>query len=110
MNGFIKAGYEINDNINITGDFSIADFNSQDPGTIYNPAYFGIDIMRAKASLSVQNRYDRVEGGLIAFWNFGDHDFTNGWISRDYHAGVSLYQGGTDRFPDRRRKCYRSKA
>ncbi len=93
VNGFIKAGYDINDNISVTGDFSVADFNSQDPGTIYNPAYFGIDILRAKASLSVQNRYDRVEGGLIAFYNYGDHDFTDGWISRDYHAGVSLYQG-----------------
>lgn len=93
VNGFVKAGYEVNDNISITGDVSIADFNSQDPGTIFNPAFFGIDIRRGKASLAVKNRYDKSEGGLIAFCNFGDHEFTNGWLSRDYHAGLSLYQG-----------------
>ncbi len=93
INGYLKAGYELNDNIDIQADFSIADFNSQDPGTIYNPAFFGIDILRGKTSLSVKNQYEKVEGGLIAFYNFGDHDFTDGWKSEDYHAGVSLYQG-----------------
>ncbi len=93
VNGYLKAGYELNENIDIMADVSIADFNSQDPGSIYNPAFFGIDIMRGKTSLSVKNRYEKVEGGLIAFYNFGDHEFTDGWESEDYHAGVSLYQG-----------------
>ena len=93
VNGYLKAGVELNENIDIMADVSIADFNSQDPGTIYNPAFFGIDILRGKTSLSVKNRYEKVEGGIIAFYNFGDHVFTDGWESEDYHAGVSLYQG-----------------
>lgn len=93
VNGYLKAGYELNENIGIQADVSIADFTSQDPGTIYNPAFFGIDILRGKTSFSVKNRYEKVEGGLIAFYNFGDHEFTDGWESKDYHAGVSLYQG-----------------
>jgi len=93
VNGYLKAGFELNEHINIQADLSIADFNSQDPGTIYNPAFFGIDILRGKTSLSVKNHYEKVEGGLIAFYNFGDHEFTDGWQSEDYHAGVSLYQG-----------------
>ncbi len=93
VNGYIKAGYEINKNIDISADVNIADFDAQDPGPDFNPAYFGIDIMRGKTSLAVNNRYEKVEGGLIAFYNFGEHSFTNGWESEDWHAGISLFQG-----------------
>jgi len=93
VNGFIKAGYELNKNISVAADVSIADFNSQDPGTIFNPAFFGIDILRGKTSFAVKNRFSKAEGGLIAFYNFGNHEFTNGWISEDYHTGISIYQG-----------------
>lgn len=93
VNGYIKAGYDISNHFHLKADLSLADFNSQDPGTIYNPAYFGIDILRGRASLAVNNRFDKTEGGLIAFYNFGHHEFTNDWVSDDYHAGVSLFQG-----------------
>lgn len=93
VNSYIKAGYEINNHFNLKADISLADFNSQDPGTIYNPAFFGIDILRGRASLAVNNRFDLSEGGLIAFYNFGNHEFTNDWVSDDYHTGVSLFQG-----------------
>jgi outer membrane receptor protein involved in Fe transport len=92
-NGYIKTGYELSDNFRLSADFSLADINSEDPGSIYNPSLFGIDILRGKASLSLHNQFERTEGGLIAFYNYGDHDFSDGWISSDYHAGVSLFQG-----------------
>ncbi len=93
VNGFVKAGYELSKNFSVSADLSIADFNSQDPGTIFNPAFFGIDILRGKTSFAVKNRFNKAEGGLIAFYNFGNHEFTNGWISKDYHTGISMYQG-----------------
>jgi len=93
VNGFLKAGYQLNSNIDIMADFNIADFNAQDPGPVYNPAFFGIDIFRGKASLSVKNSFEKVDGGMIAFYNFGNHDLTDGWVSEDYHAGISFYQG-----------------
>ncbi len=93
VNGYVKAGYELSDNFQLTADVNIADFNAQDPGSVFNPAYFGIDIMRGKTSLAVKNQFEKVEGGLTAFYNFGEHSFSNGWESKDYHAGVSLYQG-----------------
>ncbi len=93
VNAYIKASYQMNKHIDVMVDFGMADFSSEDPGTIYNPSFFGIDIMRGKASLKVNNRFDNLEGGLTAFYNFGDHDFTDGWVSRDYHGGLSIYQG-----------------
>lgn len=93
VNGFLKTGYELNENFEVSADVSIADFNAQDPGTIFNPSFFGIDILRGKTSFSVKNHFDKAEGGLLAFYNFGDHSFTNGWESKDRHSGISLYQG-----------------
>ncbi len=93
INGFLKAGYELNRNFKVSADFSIADFTSEDPGPVFNPALFGIDIIRGRASVAVKNQFEKTEGGLIGFYNFGTHEFTNGWLSEDYHAGVSLYQG-----------------
>lgn len=93
INGYLKAGYEISNAIKVTGDVSIAEFDAQDPGSIYNPAFFGIDILRGKTSLAIKNQYEKVEGGLQLFYNFGEHTFTNGWNSRDRHLGLSFYQG-----------------
>src|SRR5690554_5330679 len=93
FNGYLKAGYELSNAIKVTADVSIAEFDAQDPGSIYNPARFGIDIMRGKTSLAVKNQFDKVEGGLQLFYNFGEHNFSNGWNSRDRHLGLSFYQG-----------------
>ena len=95
VNGFIKVGYELNKNFNLTADFSIADFSSEDPGPVFaaEPMLFGIDVMRGRASLAVKNQFENFEGGMIGFYNFGKHEFTDGWISDDYHAGISLFQG-----------------
>jgi outer membrane cobalamin receptor len=93
VNGYLKAGYELNDNFTISADAGLADFNAQDPGTVFNPMLFGIDILRGKTSFSIKNHFEKAEGGLLAFHNFGNHSFTNGWESQDRHSGVSLYQG-----------------
>jgi len=93
VNGYVKAGYDISKHFSLMADMSIADFTSQDPGPVFNPAYFGIDIRRGKASVSLKNRFDNTEGGLIAFYNFGNHDLSDGWVSDDYHTGISIYQG-----------------
>ncbi len=93
VNGYVKAGYQVNNNISLSADFSLADFKADDPGPVQNPALFGIDITRGKASFAVKNNYDKFQGGLTAFYNFGTHEFTNDWVSEDYHAGVSLFQG-----------------
>lgn len=93
VNGYVKAGYEISEHFDITADVSIADFDAQDPGSVYNPAFFGIDIIRGKTSLAVKNRFRKSEGGMTAFYNFGEHLFTDGWESKDRHSGLSIFQG-----------------
>ena len=92
-NALVKAGYDINKNLQVVADYSIAKFHSVDPGRIETPTIDVYDILRGKTSLTIKNNFGRMEGGLHLFYNFGDHDFRSGWISSDEYYGASLYQG-----------------
>ena len=91
-NGYTKVGYELNKNINMMADFSIAKFNGNDNGSIYAPAPFGIDITRGKASVSIENKYDEIEGAFKIYHNFGEHTLSDGFHSTDHNTGIMLYQ------------------
>ncbi|HYW95603.1 MAG TPA: TonB-dependent receptor, partial [Bacteroidales bacterium] len=94
-NGYLKAGYVVNRHIDVEADFNLAKFHSVDPGSVYaeQPVIFTADMTRGKASVSVSDKYDNVEGGLMAYYNYGDHDFSDGWVSHDENLGLSFYQG-----------------
>ena len=94
-NALVKAGYEINENFEIIADYSVAKFNSVDPGNIENPVIDKYDILRGKTSITLKNNFNSVEGGLNLFYNFGNHDFRSGWVSSDEYYGATLYQGIT---------------
>ena len=105
-NGYVKAGYEFNKYLSLTGDFSIAKFNGNDNGLVDSipgptvlpntlpatPKPFGIDITRGKASLSLENKTDELEGAFKIYHNFGEHTLTDGFHSTDRNSGLMLYQ------------------
>jgi len=92
-NGYTKVGYELNENISLTADFSIAKFKGNDNGSIYTtPAPFGIDITRGKTSLSLENKFEKSEGAIKFYHNFGEHDLSDGFHSTDRNSGATLYQ------------------
>jgi iron complex outermembrane receptor protein len=91
-NGFGKLGYEFNKHLNLTADYSIAKFIANDNGPIDEPEPFGIDILRGKASASLDNKFDKTEGSLKFYHNYGTHDLTDGWHSTDHNTGIMLYQ------------------
>lgn len=106
INGFVKAGYQLNKHIKISADFNIADFQSTDPGIDTNALsrqvasidaaslqLFYVDIVRGKTSLFINNIFNKLEGGLIAFYNFGEHNLSDGWHSNDVNKGIAAYQG-----------------
>ncbi len=93
-NSYAKAGYQINDNLKLAADFNIADMKGLDPGMIDSASEtFVANMIRGKTSISLMNSYDKMEGGVFAFLNFGDHDFSDGWKSTDENYGVSFYEG-----------------
>ena len=92
-NGYVKAGYRITPSMNLFADFSLAQFETADPGMSGGPAGYRIDILRGKTSLSFENRTEKLEGAVKLYYNFGDHDITDGWHSVDEVKGLMIYQG-----------------
>ena len=92
-NGYTKVGYELNKHLNLTADFSIAKYKGDDNGSVYDaPQPFNIDITRGKTSLSLDNKYDKLEGALKLYHNFGTHDLSDGFHSTDRNSGLMFYQ------------------
>jgi hypothetical protein len=64
------------------------------PGRIPPDAKVGerIDITRGYGSFTLQNEYEKASGSLKIFYNFGEHDITDGFHSLDDNYGVNLYE------------------
>lgn len=92
-NGYVKVTYQLNSHLNIFTDFNLAGYETSDPGMTGAPAGERIDILRGKTSFSLENKTDRLEGAVKLYYNFGDHDISDGWHSVDRMMGVMVYQG-----------------
>lgn len=91
-NGYTKIAYTINKNFNVYADINVAKFYANDNGPVFKPAPFSIDITRGKTALSIENKFNKSEGALKAYHNFGEHDLSDGWHSTDRNSGLMLYQ------------------
>src|SRR5690606_30273484 len=93
-NGYVKLGYEFNDHLWINTDLSMASFDAADPGPDTLNAAFGerIDITRGYWSLSLQNEFEQMSGAVKLFYNFGEHDITDGFHSKDHNYGINIYE------------------
>ncbi|MGQ8335751.1 TonB-dependent receptor [Sunxiuqinia sp. A32] len=93
-NGYVKAGYEINPNFKISSDFSLAKFKATDPGpdTLNAVAGASLDIKRGYWSAKLDNAFDKTSGSLKVFYNFGEHDISDGFHSIDHNAGFDFFQ------------------
>lgn len=92
-NGYVKASCQLNQAFNLMVDFNLAAYETADPGMTGAPAGERIDILRGKTSLSLDNKSEKLEGALKLYYNFGDHDISDGWHSKDRMMGLMIYQG-----------------
>jgi outer membrane cobalamin receptor len=91
-NGYLRMGYDISSHFNVNADFSLANFDATDPGPEDSKAGYTIDITRGMGAASFDNKFDRTSGSLRFFYNFGEHNITDGFHSKDKNYGVVLYQ------------------
>jgi iron complex outermembrane receptor protein len=93
-NGYVKLGYDINEHFYLSTDASLAAFEAADPGPDTLNAKPGerIDILRGYWAATVQNEFNKASGALKLFYNFGEHDITDGFHSKDYNYGLNLYE------------------
>lgn len=102
--GFVKLGYDINDNWNAFADLDLTHFNSSYPGSEDSPLLEADQwITRGVAMLGIENKYEKTNGRLSVYDNFGIHKINDGYApgktpqtelfrSKDALAGVSWYQ------------------
>ena len=93
-NGYLKLGYQINEHFMASSDVSLAFFEASDPGPDTTNAKPGetIDITRGYWAFTLQNEYEKASGAVKVFYNFGEHDITDGFHSTDHNYGVNLYE------------------
>ena len=93
-NGYIKLGYDVNQHFHLNTDLSLAGFKAADPGPDTLNANPGerIDITRGYWAFTLQNEFEKTSGALKVFYNFGEHNITDGFHSTDHNYGVNLYE------------------
>jgi iron complex outermembrane receptor protein len=93
-NGYAKLEYDINNHFYIATDFSLAKYNAADPGPDTTNAKPGkrIDITRGYGALLLQNEFEKASGAIKLFYNFGEHNITDGFHSTDKNWGANLYE------------------
>ncbi|QGY43816.1 TonB-dependent receptor [Maribellus comscasis] len=93
-NGYTKLAYKVNEHLNVSTDFSLANFDAADPGPDTLNAVFGetIDIARGYWAFAVQNEFEKLSGSFKLFYNFGEHDITDGFHSKDHNFGLKFFE------------------
>lgn len=92
-NGYIRLGYDLNENLSVNTDFSLENFNDTDPGPEGSNAGYTIDITRGMGAIALDNKFDNSSGSFRFFYNFGEHNITDGFHSKDNNYGIIVYQG-----------------
>lgn len=102
--GYLKLGYDIATNWHAYIDADLTHFNSAYPGSVTSPVYGAYQwITRGMATAAVENHYERTNGALSVYTDFGRHKIDDGsssisqpttrlFRSKDALIGVSWYQ------------------
>ena len=105
--GYLKLGYDINNNWNTYIDANITHFNASYPGTVSSPIFEANQwITRGMVSAALENHYNKTSGALSVYSNFGRHKIDDGtqnpaqptqryFRSKDALTGISWYQSAT---------------
>lgn len=93
-NGYLKLAYEINEHFSASTDISLAAFESSDPGPDTLNASPGerIDILRGYWAFTLLNEFEKASGAIKVFYNFGEHEISDGFHSNDHNYGINLYE------------------
>lgn len=102
--GYVKLGYDFSEHWNAYADADVTHFNASYPGAVNSPVYgAGQWITRGVVSAALENHFNRTNGALSLYYNFGRHKIDDGsndpatptqrlFRSKDALAGVSFYQ------------------
>ena len=91
-NGYLKLSTEPSSHFYASADLNLTGFKAGDPGpdTLHALPGQKIDITRGYASLFFQHEFEKLSGSAKLFYNFGEHNITDGFHSRDHNYGLNL--------------------
>lgn len=104
ISGFVKLGYDLTPNWNLSADMNLIYFESSNPGDVTKPMIDNdMKITRGMAAVSLTNEYGHTSGALRTFYNFGHHHINDGYTlggtprtafyqHDDRMGGFSMYQ------------------
>ncbi len=90
---FSKLAYSFNQNYHLGFDGNITDskfFEAGPESAFQKNQYY--NYLRGRGALSFENNFDMTEGALKLFYNYGNHNFFDGWQSNDNMRGFTVYQ------------------
>ena len=102
--GFLKLAYDFSDHWDAYFDADVTHFNASYPGPVSGPLFDADQwITRSVLTLAVNNRYEKTEGSVSLYHNFGFHKINDGhpadaapqknlFRSSDALSGVSAWQ------------------
>ena len=105
--GYLNLGYDINTNWTARLSADVTHFNASHPGTVSSPLLEADQwITRGVVNASLSNHFDRLDGALMVYSNFGRHKINDGYgpnangnqpranffRSKDALTGVSFYE------------------
>ena len=102
--GMVKASYSFSDAWKLSGNVNLVNAYSENPGTVAKPMFDGTaDITRMMSWISLENHYDRTDGGINLYYNAGKHEINDGYAeggkpqpylfhSTDFQGGANLFQ------------------
>lgn len=103
-NEFAQLKYAATPHWSLAGMVDMTQSYANNPGTLQDPLEnMWTDIFRGTGGLYVRNRYDKADGGIQGYLNWGRHKLDDGnapgtaprdyiFHSTDYNAGITAYQ------------------
>jgi iron complex outermembrane receptor protein len=91
--GYLNAGYNVDENFDLHATGSINKFKTYDPGPVSAPLIDNwFDILRSSSSISLDDKFAETDGSLKLFYNYGHHSIFGGFLSDDRNLGGVIYQ------------------
>ncbi len=91
-NGYLRVGYEIN-KISRLMVISVLQISMvQILVRKVKKQVIHYDITRGMGAVALDNKFDKTSGSLRFFYNFGEHNITDGFHSIDKNYGIIFYQ------------------
>ncbi len=91
--GYLNAGYNIDDNFNLHLTGSANRFNTYDPGPVSAPLIDNwFDVLRSSSSISLDDKFAQTDGSLKLFYSYGHHLTYGDFHSDDRNLGTDVYQ------------------